>query len=36
MTAGADEIWMNGDSMVKDARPLDTLFKQRMFAPVGG
>ena len=35
MTAGADEIWMNGDSMVKDARPLDTLFKQRMFAPVG-
>lgn len=32
MTAGADEIWMNGDSMVKDARPLDTLFKQRMFA----
>ena len=36
MTAGADDIWMNGDSMVKDARPLDTLFKQRMFAPVGG
>ena len=36
MTAGADEIWMNGDSMVKDAHPLDTLFKHRMFAPVGG
>ena len=32
MTAGADDIWMNGDTMVKDARPLDTLFKQRMFA----
>ena len=36
MTSGADEIWMNGDSIVKDARPLDTLFKQRMFAPAGG
>ena len=35
MTEGADEIWMNGDSMVKDARPLDSLFKQRMFASVG-
>ena len=34
MTAGADDIWMNGDTMVKDARPLDTLFKQRMFASV--
>ena len=32
MTAGADDIWMNGDTMVKDARPLDMLFKQRMFA----
>ena len=36
MTSGADEIWMNGDSIVKDAKPLDTLFKQRMFAPVDG
>ena len=36
MTSGADEIWMNGDSMVEDARPLDTLFKQRMFASAGG
>ena len=32
MTAGADDVWMNGDTMVKDARSLDTLFKQRMFA----
>lgn len=31
MTSEADEIWMNADSMVKDARPLDTVFKQRMF-----
>ena len=36
MTAGADEIWVNGDSMVKDARSLDGLFKKRMFAPTGG
>jgi len=36
MTVGADEIWMNGDSMVEDARPLDNLFKQRIFAPAGG
>ncbi len=36
MTSGADEIWMNGDSMVKDARTLDALFKQRMFASAGG
>ena len=36
MTAGADEIWMNGDSMVEGARPLEKLFKQRMFAPVSG
>ncbi len=31
MTSGADEIYMNGDSMVKDARSLDILFKRRMF-----
>ena len=35
MTEGADEIWMNGDTMVKDARSLDGLFKQRMFASAG-
>ena len=34
MAAGADDIWMNGDTMVKGARRLDTLFKKRMFAPV--
>ena len=33
MTDGADEIWMNGDSLVPDANCLDPLFKQRMFAP---
>ncbi len=34
MAAGADDIWMNGDTMVKGARRLDTLFKKRMFASV--
>ena len=33
MTAGADDIWMNGDTMVKGAHSLDGLFKKRMFAP---
>ena len=32
MTSNVDEIWMNGDSMVKDAQSLDALFKGRMFA----
>ena len=36
LTAGADDIWMNGDSMVEDAKPLDALFKKRMFAAAGG
>ena len=36
LTSGADEIWMNGDSMVADSRSLDTLFKQRMFPPADG
>ena len=35
MTSAADEIWTNGDSILKDARTLDTLFKQRMFASAG-
>ena len=35
MTAGAEDIWMNGDSIVEGARPLDMLFKQRMF-PLAG
>ena len=35
LTAGADDIWMNGDSMVEDAKPLDALFKKRMFAGRG-
>ena len=31
MTSNVDEIWMNGDTMVKEAQSLDALFKRRMF-----
>ena len=34
LAEGADEIWMNGDSIVEGAKPLDNLFKERMFASV--
>jgi adenine-specific DNA-methyltransferase len=34
LTAGADEIYVNGDSRIPGARSLDGLFKARMFAPV--
>ncbi len=30
----ADEIFVNGDSLIPGARPLDPIFKARMFAPV--
>jgi len=32
LTAGADEIYVNGDSRIPGARSLDPLFKERMFA----
>jgi len=35
MTSGAEEVWVNGDSLVKGARSLDGIFKQRMFASAG-
>lgn len=34
LTDGADEIFVNCDSSIPDAKPLDSLFKQRMFAEV--
>jgi adenine-specific DNA-methyltransferase len=34
LTAGADEIYVNGDSRIPGARSLDPIFKERMFAPV--
>jgi adenine-specific DNA-methyltransferase len=34
LIAGADEIYVNGDSRIPGARSLDPIFKERMFAPV--
>lgn len=34
LTAGADDIYVNGDSFIPGARPLESLFKARMFAEV--
>ena len=31
---GADEIFVNSDSVIPGARSLDPVFKARMFAPV--
>jgi len=34
LTAGADEVYVNGDSLIPGARALEGLFKARMFAEV--
>jgi adenine-specific DNA-methyltransferase len=34
LTDGAEEIFVNGDSLIPGARALEPLFKARMFAPV--
>jgi adenine-specific DNA-methyltransferase len=34
LTEGADEIFVNGDSFIPNARALEPVFKARMFAPV--
>ncbi len=34
LTEGADEIFVNGDSFIPNAKALEPLFKARMFAPV--
>jgi adenine-specific DNA-methyltransferase len=34
MIEGADDIFVNGDSFIPDARALEPVFKARMFAPV--
>jgi adenine-specific DNA-methyltransferase len=36
LIAGADEIYVNGDSRIPGARSLDPIFKERMFATVEG
>jgi adenine-specific DNA-methyltransferase len=32
MTEGADEVFVNGDSFIPNAKALEPLFKARMFA----
>ena len=32
LTEGADEVYVNGDSFIPNARSLDPVFKARMFA----
>jgi len=34
LTEGADEIFVNGDSFIPNAKALEPVFKARMFAPV--
>lgn len=34
LTEGADEVFVNGDSLIPGARALELVFKARMFAPV--
>ncbi|MYJ94172.1 MAG: hypothetical protein F4053_00800, partial [Proteobacteria bacterium] len=34
LTGGADEIFVNGDSFIPNARALEPVFKARMFAGV--
>ena len=34
LTEGADEVFVNGDSLIRNARALEPLLKARMFAPV--
>ena len=34
LTEGADEVFVNGDSFISDAKVLEPVFKARMFAPV--
>ncbi|MGB7296426.1 MAG: site-specific DNA-methyltransferase [Candidatus Aminicenantales bacterium] len=36
LTDGADEVFVNGDSLIPNARALDPIFKARMFAGVEG
>jgi adenine-specific DNA-methyltransferase len=35
LTEGADEVFVNGDSFIPNAKALEPVFKARMFVPVG-
>jgi hypothetical protein len=34
LTQGADEVFVNGDSFIRNAKALEPVFKARMFAEV--
>jgi len=34
LTEGSDEVFVNGDSFIPNAKALEPIFKARMFAPV--
>ncbi len=36
LTEGVDEVYVNGDSFIREARALEPVFKRRMFAETGG
>ncbi|MFN3742791.1 MAG: hypothetical protein ACK4VW_09000, partial [Anaerolineales bacterium] len=36
LTVGAEEVFVNGDSLIPGARSLDAVFKERMFASLEG
>ena len=35
LTAGADEVYVNGDPFIREAKALEPVFKRRMFAETG-
>ena len=35
LTAGADVVYANGDSLIREAKALEPIFKRRMFAEIG-
>ena len=35
LTGGVDTVYVNGDSVIPDAKPIEPMFKARMFASVG-
>ncbi len=35
LTDGVDEVYVNGDSFIREAKALEPVFKRRMFAERG-
>ena len=36
LTEGVNNVYVNGDSLIHEAKALEPLFKRRMFGGVGG